>query len=40
LLQAISAHASRGSEANTVIANFGMLSAPDKQALLNYLRSL
>ncbi len=40
LLQAITAHASQGSEANTVIANFGMLSATDKQALLNYLRSL
>jgi len=40
LLQAITAHASQGSEANTVIANFGMLSASDKQALLNYLRSL
>ena len=40
LLQAIRAHASDGSEANNVIENFAMLSAPDKQALLDYLRSL
>jgi CxxC motif-containing protein (DUF1111 family) len=40
LLEAIADHASRGSEANTVISNFNQLIAADKQALLNYLRSL
>jgi CxxC motif-containing protein (DUF1111 family) len=40
LLQAIEQHSSPGSEANTVISHFNMLSAQDKQALLNYLRSL
>jgi CxxC motif-containing protein (DUF1111 family) len=39
-LQAITAHASRGSEANTVISNFEMLSSSDQQDLLNFLRSL
>jgi CxxC motif-containing protein (DUF1111 family) len=37
---AIQQHASSGSEANTVVNNFNMLSVSDQQALLNYLRSL
>jgi CxxC motif-containing protein (DUF1111 family) len=37
---AIQQHSSRGSEANTVINNYNMLSRNDKQSLLNYLRSL
>jgi len=37
---AIEQHASSGSEANTVINNFNMLSVSDQQSLLNYLRSL
>jgi CxxC motif-containing protein (DUF1111 family) len=40
LRQAILQHASRGSEANTVINNFNLLPALYKQALLVYLRSL
>jgi len=40
LYQAIAAHASKGSEANTVISHFEMLSPADQQALLNFLRSL
>jgi CxxC motif-containing protein (DUF1111 family) len=40
LLTAISAHASTGSEANTVISNFNSLTATQKQNLLNFLRSL
>jgi CxxC motif-containing protein (DUF1111 family) len=40
LLQAIRQHASSGSEANGVIANFNALSAADQQNLLNFLRSL
>jgi CxxC motif-containing protein (DUF1111 family) len=40
LLQAIQAHASTGSEANGVIANFYRLSDVDKQSVLNFLRSL
>jgi len=46
LLQAIEAHASAGnfqvttSEANGVIRNFKRLSSSDKQAILNFLRSL
>lgn len=40
LYQAITAHASNGSEANAVISNFQMLSPWDQQALLNFLRSL
>jgi CxxC motif-containing protein (DUF1111 family) len=40
LYQAITAHASAGSEANTVIFNFEMQSPADQQALLNFLRSL
>jgi len=40
LLQAIEAHASQGSEANTVIRIFNGLSENQKQDLLNFLRSL
>jgi CxxC motif-containing protein (DUF1111 family) len=40
LLAAIQQHASRGSEANTVIGNFNALKDSDKQNLLNFLRSL
>jgi CxxC motif-containing protein (DUF1111 family) len=40
LLTAISAHASTGSEANTVVSNFNSLTATQKQNLLNFLRSL
>jgi CxxC motif-containing protein (DUF1111 family) len=40
LLQAIQAHSSAGSEANTVIGNFNGLSPTDRQHLLNFLRSL
>ena len=40
LFHAITAHAGAGSEANTVISNFEMLSSADQQALLNFLRSL
>jgi CxxC motif-containing protein (DUF1111 family) len=40
LYVAIEDHASSGSEANTVIQNFNMLSPNDRQALINYLRSL
>jgi CxxC motif-containing protein (DUF1111 family) len=40
LYQAIIAHASNGSEANTVISHFQMLSTADQQALVNFLRSL
>jgi len=40
LLTAIAQHASNGSEANTVIANFNSLTATQKQDLLNFLRSL
>jgi len=40
LLAAIRAHMSIGSEANGVILNFNHLSEPDKQDLLNFLRSL
>ena len=40
LLQAILLHASQGSEANAVIANFQALTAPQQQAILNFLRSL
>jgi CxxC motif-containing protein (DUF1111 family) len=40
LLQAIEAHASAGSEANTVIRLFNGLTASQKQDLLNFLRSL
>ena len=37
---AIEQHASQGSEANHVIRNYNLLSVDDKQALVNYLRSL
>jgi len=40
LMQAIEAHASPGSEANTVIRLFNGLSENQKQDLLNFLRSL
>jgi CxxC motif-containing protein (DUF1111 family) len=40
LITAISQHASSGSEANGVIANFNSLTATQKQNLLNFLRSL
>jgi CxxC motif-containing protein (DUF1111 family) len=40
LHEAIQQHASRGSEANAVINNYNLLSRDDKQALINYLRSL
>jgi CxxC motif-containing protein (DUF1111 family) len=40
LLTAIRAHASSGSEASTVVANFNSLSVASQQDLLNFLRSL
>ena len=40
LMQAIQAHASTGSEANTVISNFNSLSVAQQQAILDFLRSL
>jgi Di-haem oxidoreductase, putative peroxidase len=40
LLEAIRAHASNGSEANAVISAFNNLATSDKQAILNFLRSL
>jgi hypothetical protein len=40
LTNAIQSHASNGSEANTVINNFNLLSPQDRQDLLNFLRSL
>jgi CxxC motif-containing protein (DUF1111 family) len=40
LAVAIEQHASDGSEANQVIHNYSLLSVDDKQALMNYLRSL
>jgi CxxC motif-containing protein (DUF1111 family) len=40
LNEAIQQHASRGSEANTVVGNYNMLSVDDRQAILNFLRSL
>jgi CxxC motif-containing protein (DUF1111 family) len=40
LVAAIDAHASSGSEANTVEANFDALSASQQQDVLNFLRSL
>jgi len=40
LLQAIKAHSSSGSEANTVIGNFNVLPASSQQDILNFLRSL
>jgi len=40
LMQAVQAHQSSGSEANTIISNFGNLSASEQQDILNFLRSL
>jgi CxxC motif-containing protein (DUF1111 family) len=40
LLAAIEAHASSGSEANTVINNFNALGPTGEQAILDFLRSL
>jgi CxxC motif-containing protein (DUF1111 family) len=40
LLQAIEAHASNGSEANSVISNFNSLSNAQQQEILDFLRSL
>jgi CxxC motif-containing protein (DUF1111 family) len=40
LLNAIEQHASSGSEANQVIAQFNMLSTTDQQNILNFLRDL
>ncbi len=40
LLDAIAQHASPGSEANSVIANFNALTNTQKQDMLNFLRSL
>ena len=40
LLEAIGAHQSRGSEANAVVDNFRVLTIPQKQDVLNFLRSL
>jgi hypothetical protein len=39
-LTAIRAHASSGSEASQVVANFNSLSAASQQDVLNFLRSL
>jgi len=40
LVEAIQQHASNGSEANTVIANYNALTTTQQQDLLNFLRSL
>jgi CxxC motif-containing protein (DUF1111 family) len=40
IIQAILDHASSGSEANQIVANFQDLSAADQQDLINFLRSL
>jgi CxxC motif-containing protein (DUF1111 family) len=40
LVAAITAHASQGSEANTVVRQFESLNATDQQNLINFLRSL
>jgi CxxC motif-containing protein (DUF1111 family) len=40
LIQAIEAHASNGSEASQVVANYLALSAAQQQEVLNFLRSL
>jgi Di-haem oxidoreductase, putative peroxidase len=40
LVEAIRQHSSNGSEANAVIRNFNNLAVDDKQALVNFLRSL
>jgi len=40
IVAAIEAHASAGSEANTTIQNFNLLSQADQQSLVDFLRSL
>jgi CxxC motif-containing protein (DUF1111 family) len=40
LIDAINAHQSSGSEANTVVNNFNLLSPQNQQDLLVFLRSL
>jgi CxxC motif-containing protein (DUF1111 family) len=40
LVQAITAHAGAGSEANQIVRNYTTLSAQDQQDLINFLRSL
>jgi hypothetical protein len=40
LVEAIEAHASKGSEANTVVQRFNNLGASQQQNLVNFLRSL
>jgi CxxC motif-containing protein (DUF1111 family) len=40
IVTAVEDHAGSGSEANTVVNNFNMLSATDQQALINFLRAL
>jgi CxxC motif-containing protein (DUF1111 family) len=40
LIQAIKDHAGQGSEANQVVANYGVLDARQQQDLINFLRSL
>jgi len=40
VVKAIEAHSSQGSEANTVINNFNLLSRTDQQNLVNFIRSL
>ena len=40
LLAAIQAHASSGSEANTVVQRFNSLTSAQQQDMLNFLRSL
>jgi CxxC motif-containing protein (DUF1111 family) len=40
LVTAIEDHASSGSEANSVVQNFNMLSTANQQALIDFLRSL
>jgi CxxC motif-containing protein (DUF1111 family) len=40
IYQAIQDHASQGSEANSVVRNFNLLSTTDQQAVVNFLRSL
>ena len=40
IYRAIQDHASQGSEANSVIRNFNLLSLSDQQAVVNFLRSL
>jgi len=40
LVEAIEAHRSHGSEANLVIDRFNKLTAPERQDIINFLRSL